>query len=85
MINKLSNNWTVLSNEEMNHVTGGMEGDEPDPTTFAAQSPDDFMEMWQDDPQMMFHWFHEAGYNRRQTMRFMRSFFRSYGRNRGGC
>ena len=83
MINKLNNNWTVLSNNEMDNVKGGMEDEEPG--TFAAQNPDTFMEMWQDDPQMMFHWFHEAGYNRRQTMRFMRKFFRSYGRNRGGC
>ena len=81
MINKLNNNWTVLSNNEMDNVKGGMEGE--DPVTFAAQNPDAFMDMWQDDPQMMFHWYQEAGYSHREMRRSLRNFFRSY--NRGGC
>ncbi|EAY28214.1 hypothetical protein [Microscilla marina] len=78
MTNELNNKWTVLSNEEMNQVKGGMDGE--DPTAFAQQNPDAFMDLWQNDPQKMAHWYQEAGYSRRQMVRHLRRFMRRYGR-----
>lgn len=80
MINKLSNNWAVLSNEEMNNVKGGMIDE--DPNAFAAQDPAGYAELLQNDPQEMLHWYEVAGYNRRQALRHIRRFLRHYYR---GC
>ena len=83
MINKLSNNWAVLSNEEMNNVKGGMV--EEDPNTFAVQDPDGYAELLNNDPQEMLHWYEVAGYNRGQAMRSIRKFLRRYYGYGGGC
>lgn len=75
MIDNLTN-WTVLSNEEMNHVKGGM-GSE-DPTLVAAEDPNAFMQALVTDPQGTMQWFEDFGYNHRQTWRFIRRFVRNY-------
>lgn len=70
------NNWTVLSNEEMNHVKGGMEIE--DPQTLAAQDPNAFMQALVTDPQGTIQSFENFGYSRCQTWRFIRRFVRNY-------
>lgn len=79
------NNWTVLSNEEMMHLKGGMEPDE-DPLDAARTNPNAFMEELQNDPASVFDWFATAGYTRQETRQFLRQFRRQMRRRRRrGC
>lgn len=74
------NNWTVLTEEEMLYVKGGMSDE--DPITLAATNPTAFGEVLETTSRRdLMKWFKEFGYTRRQARRIVRQYLQSM----GGC